>query len=132
MSNYNFSRLFIEFVFESIPQTIVQAYIAFKILHLEDLGASSAAMRAILLSLVVSGLNVCKVRPPSIPCPLLSLSRLNARSAPLPFPLPRQRRRLTPPSNPLRQNTIITHLSNPPARQNSTPSSCGRRRTTRA
>lgn len=56
MSNYFFSRVFIEFVFESIPQTIVQTYIAFKIMGT----AQTTAHDAIIVSLTVSSVNVCK------------------------------------------------------------------------
>ncbi|KAG2501995.1 hypothetical protein HYH03_000491 [Edaphochlamys debaryana] len=58
LSNYNFSRYFIEFVFESVPQTILQTYIYHKLSqsHL----AGSTQQQTVLLSLGVSFINCIK------------------------------------------------------------------------
>ncbi|GFR43398.1 hypothetical protein Agub_g4477, partial [Astrephomene gubernaculifera] len=55
LSNYNFSRLFIEFVFESIPQTVLQTYIYHRLA--QGRHAGSDQQRTVALSLTVSALN---------------------------------------------------------------------------
>lgn len=73
LSNYTFSRLFIEFVFESVPQTLLQLYIYRALSKEAHAGAgavrhdgsaapdgSAPALHAVQLSLVVSGINVLK------------------------------------------------------------------------
>jgi hypothetical protein len=80
LSNYTFSRLFIEFVFESVPQTLLQLYIYRALSREAHAGGgvhghvggggggggptapdgSAPALQAVQLSLVVSGINVLK------------------------------------------------------------------------
>ncbi|GLI70323.1 hypothetical protein VaNZ11_015278, partial [Volvox africanus] len=58
LSNYTFSRFFIEFLFESIPQTIMQTYIYHQLA--KGRHAGSAQQRTVALSLTVSALNCLK------------------------------------------------------------------------
>lgn len=58
LSNYNFSRLFMEFVFESIPQTVLQTYIMGDLVVHDK--ATSKEISIVAISLFFSMVNVAK------------------------------------------------------------------------
>ncbi|MEW5308029.1 MAG: hypothetical protein WDW38_000018 [Sanguina aurantia] len=60
LSNYNFSRLFISFVFESLPMTVLQTYIYWTVKDDPIKSGSHSQKQVIALSLTLSAVNVIK------------------------------------------------------------------------